>query len=65
MSLGQRIKEERIKKGLKQSDLAFHCGVSTAMISFIESGEKIPSIALIKAISQKLEVSIDYLVGNE
>lgn len=65
MSLGERIKQARIKKGLSQTELGEKCGVTPSMISFIESGEKIPSVAVLKIMAIELDTTADYLLGIE
>lgn len=65
MSLGQKIKELRESKDIPQGKLAEKVGITGAMMSFIESGEKIPSLAVAKRIAKELGVSLDYLVDNE
>ena len=63
MALGDNIKKHRKAKKLTQGELGEKVGVSAMMISFIENGEKIPSLATAKRISQTLEVSLDELVN--
>ena len=63
MALGDNIKKHRKAKKLTQGELGEKVGVSAMMISFIENGEKIPSLATAKRISQTLEVYLDELVN--
>jgi transcriptional regulator with XRE-family HTH domain len=44
-AVGQRIREARERRGLRQRDLAFE-GCSAAYVSRIEAGERIPSLQL-------------------
>lgn len=57
-SLGQKIREWRIKKGITQTELAEGL-VTPSMISQIESDKANPSFKLLEGISRKLEVPID------
>ena len=56
-----RLREVRIKKGLRQSDLAKRVGVFQSEISEIETGERKPSVYLAKRIARALGVSLDEL----
>jgi len=57
-SLGQKIRELRMKKGITQTELAEGL-VTPSMISQIESDKANPSFKLLEGISRKLGVSID------
>lgn len=62
-SLGQRIRELRIKKGLTQIDLAK--GLCTpSMISQIESDRARPSYKILYAIADRLEVALEKLLAD-
>jgi len=62
-SLGQKIKELRILKGLTQSDLGSGM-VTPSMISQIEADKANPSHKLLCAIAEKLETSVDYFLSD-
>lgn len=64
--IGTRIKEERKLKGLKQKDLEDYIEVDHATFSKIENAKpgRYFSIKQIKKISEILNVSVDYLIGN-
>ncbi|MBL0386065.1 helix-turn-helix domain-containing protein [Tumebacillus sp. ITR2] len=61
MSLGSKIKELRIKKGLTQSDLGSGL-VTPSMISQIESDKANPSYKVLEAIAERLEEPLEYLL---
>lgn len=65
--LSARLRESRIKKGLKQNELSGLTGLRPATISAYESTKKdsraTPSIESLVKISEVLGVSIDYLCG--
>jgi len=65
MSLQERVKECREKKGMNQKQLAEASGITQATISRIESGdvEQVKSEALRK-LAEALGVTVDYLVGK-
>lgn len=57
-----RIKEERLKKDLKQSELGKVVGLSDNAISDIERGYRLTTIDKIVKLADFFDVSIDYLV---
>ncbi|PWK05021.1 helix-turn-helix domain-containing protein [Tumebacillus permanentifrigoris] len=61
--LGQRIKELRMKKGLKQQELSE--GICTpSMISQVESGRARPSHDVLVGIAERLDVSLEFLLAD-
>ena len=65
MSLQEKVKELRNKKGWNQKQLAEATGISQATISRIEDGsiQQIKSDAL-KNLAEKLDTTIDFLTGK-
>lgn len=61
--LGQRIKEQREKRGLRQSDIANALLVSAQAVSKWERGENAPDITALAELSRLLGVSVDWLLG--
>ena len=61
MNFGKNCKVIREKKGISQSELADKVGVRPPMINFIESGTKIPSLALSLRIADVLGTTVDSL----
>ena len=59
-AVGERLKVAREKAGLSQRQLSFP-GCSPAYISRIESGDRIPSLQLLRELGRRLGVSEDYL----
>jgi transcriptional regulator with XRE-family HTH domain len=57
-SVGQRIREERVRRGVSLRTLAGEVGVSASMISQIENGKSQPSVSTLYAITSALGVSI-------
>lgn len=51
-----RVREYRIKKGLSQMELARKLNVSQQAVSAWESGERCPSVATAKKLSEVLGV---------
>ena len=59
-AVGERLKVARERAGLSQRQLSFP-GCSPAYISRIESGDRIPSLQLLRELGRRLGVSEDYL----
>jgi len=62
--LGSKIKNERKKRGLTQEKLAGLSGVSNTFISFIESGNKNPSLKTIKKLADVFQISLSDLFSE-
>lgn len=58
--VGRRLRSAREKAGLSQRQLAFP-GCSPAYISRIESGDRIPSLQLLRELGRRLGVTEDWL----
>ncbi|MGF1473669.1 MAG: helix-turn-helix domain-containing protein [Rubrobacteraceae bacterium] len=63
--LGLRVRELRRKRGLTLNELAGSSGVSRAMISKIERGEKNPTLVVAARISEGLGIPLSRLAGTE
>jgi transcriptional regulator with XRE-family HTH domain len=63
--LGARVKELRRRRGLTLEDLAERAGVSRAMISKIERGEKNPTLVVAAKVAKGFGVTISELLGVE
>jgi tetratricopeptide (TPR) repeat protein/DNA-binding XRE family transcriptional regulator len=59
-AVGERLKAARVRAGLSQRQLAFP-GCSPAYISRIESGDRIPSLQILRELGRRLGVTDDYL----
>lgn len=62
--IGQRIKEERRKKGWSQEKLSEEVDVTTVYISKIERGSSRINLKRLAQISKALDTSIEYLIGG-
>lgn len=66
MTIGTRIREQRIKKDINQTNLAKIAGSSSQMISLIESDKNKPTLELLTELSKIFGVTTDYLLtGSE
>ncbi len=59
--LGQRIRDERVRRGLSVRGLARDVGVSASMISQIETAKSQPSVSTLYAITSALNISVEDL----
>ena len=64
VTLGERIKDARKKKGLTQDDLAKMLGITFAMIGQYERGERNPKRETLQRIADALGVNIGELFGQ-
>ncbi|MFE0458565.1 helix-turn-helix domain-containing protein [Kitasatospora sp. NPDC058965] len=58
--IGQRLRELRQKRGLSQQDLT-SLNLSVSYVSLIESGKRVPSEAVLKALAEQVGCTVDYL----
>jgi transcriptional regulator with XRE-family HTH domain len=63
-SLGKRIKAMRIAGELTLADLSVRSGVSRAMLSKVERGEKSPTLPLVVRIAKGLAMPLSQLIGE-
>ena len=63
--LGERVRGLRRERGLTLDDLAGRSGVSRAMISKLERGEKTPTLVVAAKVAEGLGVSLSQLLGVE
>lgn len=64
LTLGDRIKEVRKKKGLTQEELAELLDISVEFVSQIERGLKLPSMQVFIRLVEVLNASADYLLRD-
>lgn len=62
--IGARIRLSRIKNHLSQEQLAEKVNLSNVYISYIERGERIPSLDIIIRLANSLGVSADDLLAD-
>lgn len=60
--LGQRIKELRKERGLRQLDLALTVSVSEGYIGSIEQGLRYPSLRVLEKIAKVLKTPLSKLL---
>lgn len=64
MTLSQRIAKRRKALGMTQEQLAERVGTTRIYINYVESGIKVPSLAMLKAISTALECKAGDLIDD-
>ncbi len=65
MIIGNRIKEERLKRNLTQEELGKLIGVSKVAISHYERGEEQPKMEKLVKLSEVLNLTPNYILGND
>lgn len=63
MTLGERLKNLRLEKGISQTDLAQQFNIARSTLSQYESNQRTPSDEIKLKFSQYFNVSTDYLLG--
>jgi transcriptional regulator with XRE-family HTH domain len=61
-NIGKKIKNERLKKSLKQYELAEKAGISNTYLSDIEVGRSAPSLKTLDKIAKVLDIDIKELL---
>lgn len=64
MPFSERIAAIRKELKLSQEKFGELAGVSQRSVAFWESGERMPSHSTISALADRLDVSMDYLLGR-
>lgn len=63
--IGDRLRQERIKAGISQRELARRLGLSASMISQLESGLSKPSVGTLYAVVTELNLSLDRVLRGD
>lgn len=61
LKFGEKVRKERMKRGLSQEKLGFETGLDRTYISGIERGERNPSLNNIGKLAKALKVSLSDL----
>jgi transcriptional regulator with XRE-family HTH domain len=61
-AIGDRLREERVKAGISQRELARRLGLSPSLISQLENGQSKPSVGTLYSIVTELGVSLDHVI---
>lgn len=63
--IGDRLREERVKAGISQRELARRLGLSASLISQLESGLSKPSVGTLYSIVTELDLSLDRVIRGQ
>jgi transcriptional regulator with XRE-family HTH domain len=63
--IANKIKELRNSANWSQSELARQSGVTSAAISQLEKGDRIPSLVVSRKLAEALRVSVNELTGDD
>jgi len=63
-TFGQRVRAYRKKRGWEQRDLARKIQKSAPTISRLENGEQEPNLAILRALADAFDISLEQLVGD-
>ena len=61
--LGEKLQSQRMMHKLSQKETASMLGVSPAVISKYENGERTPSVEMLMSLAGLYHCSTDYLLG--
>ena len=64
-AIGERIRRRRKEIGWTQKELAQRTGTSYKYIGHVETGIKFPSLEMLILLARELEVSLDWLIGED
>lgn len=64
LSLVKRIIKLRMSAGWSQSELSRRAGITSAALSQIEKGGRMPSLPVIEKLAKALEVGIAEIIGE-
>ncbi|HHV61112.1 MAG TPA: helix-turn-helix transcriptional regulator [Firmicutes bacterium] len=64
MNFGERLKELRIKRNLRQEDIGKIAHVGKSTVSQWESGIHAPDLETVIKLANALNVTVDYLLGR-
>lgn len=60
-----RLRELRLEKGLSKNKLAKLAGISQTAVTFIEEGQRSPTLSTLKRLARALDVPVYRLIGEE
>ncbi|QPE05135.1 helix-turn-helix domain-containing protein [Microbacterium schleiferi] len=65
VTLGHRIRHERVSRGWTLDELGAHVGVAGSQLSLIENGKREPKLSLLQAIAQATGLEVTDLLAAE
>lgn len=64
MSMGERLRELRLKRNLSQEDVARHIGITRSAYSHYEINNRQPVYDTMIKLASFFHVSLDYIIGG-
>ena len=64
-AVGKRVQARRLAAGLTQDQLARKLGVSNAHVSYLERGERGPSLHMLHKLAKTLRTTVGRLVPDK
>ena len=64
-SIGEKIRDLRVRRDMKLVELGDHSGLSAAMLSKIERGRLVPTLPTLMRIALVFSVGLDYFFSDE
>ena len=62
--IGQKIRQLRLRKKIALVDLGKHTGLSASMLSQLENGKLMPTLATLVRVSMVFDVGLDHFFGD-
>lgn len=63
-SIGAKIKSSRLKKGIRQNEVAYRCNFDKSSYSNIEAGKRNITLITLFKIAHALEVDVSQLIED-
>jgi transcriptional regulator with XRE-family HTH domain len=63
--IGQKIRQLRLRKKIGLVDLGRHTGLSASMLSQLENGKLVPTLATLARIAMVFDVGLDHFFGDK
>lgn len=64
LTFGERLRELRREREMTQDEFAALLGTSKQVLSRYETNQRSPKITLVRQYAEKLNISVDYLLGD-
>jgi transcriptional regulator with XRE-family HTH domain len=65
MTMGDRLRELRLKKNISQEEVARQIGITRSAYSHYEINNRQPVYETLKKLAVLFDVSLDYIIGGE
>jgi transcriptional regulator with XRE-family HTH domain len=62
--IGRKLRQLRLRKKIALVDLGRHTGLSASMLSQLENGKLVPTLATLARIAMVFDVGLEYFFGN-